>query len=368
MTRRHSIDAAGVIEGGSASINVFADVYYGNTRTMQDVPLQDWSFTGDYDGKIKTAGSVTIAYQGEFADSVSPAELTDKLAPFGQEVRPYCMVGAGVFAERIELGVYRIESVPSADDTMMLFGERPITVGSLVELELLDRFYALDVPTMKLEKPTSLTSAWAEIARLSGQVVTRTVDDVTIPRSIVYARNRLEAVQQLAALMGGRAMMRSDGTIGVVPDEIGSASVNLYIGEDRGKIIDVGRSMTSEGVANAVYGDFETEEGREIHVEARQVRGPLSVHGPFGERPVEYPNDQKEFIRTREAAQTAVENLLAKVLQQGPREVPVEITPDPRIEVGDIVTLERQDVTLTGRVISYTFAKDAAQSLTVRIP
>lgn len=367
MTRFHTEAATGVITGGSFGLEVVMDVFYGPARTMQDVPLEDWSFSGDYDAKIKTAGTVVIAYQGDFADSISPKEFTDALAPFGQEVRPYLVVTAGEFRERLPLGVYRIDEDPTADDVEVEFNGRVITHGSRVELSLLDRFHGVDVPSMTPEKPADLTSAWAELTRLARLPVTRTVPDVTIPRSITYARNRLEAVQQIAALLGGRACMRSDGTVGVIPDELGEPSIDLRIGDERGTILSVGNSMSSAGVYNAVYGDFEDATGRGFHLEDWIRTGPLAIDGPFGERPIAFPDDQKEFIRSQSQARTALAGFLEQVSTIGPREMPVSVVPDPRIEVGDVTSLERLSNTITGRVVKYTLAKDSAMQLTVRV-
>lgn len=362
----HSDDLAGVVTQGGFSRELVADVYYGGTRLLQDIPVDDWSLAGDYDARIKTSAKARIVYQGDFAESYTPREATDALAAFGQELHLFMVISLGDFVERMRVGIYRIDDVPSARDRVARIDGRKLTVGSVVDLDLVDRSDTCDTLTRSLEQPRSLTSAWAEIVRMSRLQVTRTVPDKAIPNSIVYSRNRLDAVQQLAGLLGGRAFMLSDGTLGVSPDAAGDPTIKYRRGEPDGTIIGDEYSMSSRAIANCVFGDFEDENGNGIHAEATINSGPLRVDGPFGERAVEYPGDQKQFIRTVDAANTAVRNHLAKVSRRGPFEIPVTLVPDPRLEIGDIVTLDREDGIVTGRVVSYSHPRRGAMQMTVR--
>lgn len=366
MTRQHTPQLAQVITEGSFQLEMVGDVYLGAQRLIEGVPLDDWTLTGDYDAAVKTGAKCTIAYQGDFAESYTPREAGDALAPYGQEIHLFAVVTAGGFTERVRAGVYRIDDVPNSRDEVMRVGDRKLTIGSIVSLDLIDRSDAVNTLSRSLEQPASLSSVWAEIVRVSRLQVTRTVADVAIPNSVVYARNRLETVQQLAGLLQGRAVMRSDGTLGVVPDVIGTPAITLSTGEPAGTIIGDEYSLSTRQLANVVIGDFEDDDGRAIHSEAAITSGPLSVLGPFGERVVEYPQDQKQFIRTQATADRATRNHLAKVSTRGPREIPVTLVPDIRLEIGDAVRLERADGTVDGRVVKYSLPRMGAMQVTVR--
>jgi len=365
--RTHNPEALSIVEGGSFGFTVVCDVLRGRNRALKDVSPVDWSLSGDFDAKVKTKGQVTFAYQDEFGESFMPRSAGDTFAPFGSVVKMYGLLSLGAYEERIQLGTYRIKDAPEASEETVTVNGRALSTA-VVKVNLSDLFYAADVPFMRLENPAALTSAWAEIARVSKLPVTRTVDDVAIPASVVYSRNRLSTVQQLAGVLGGRAYMRSDATIGVVPDDVGDPVLDLRDGELTGKIIDVGHSMTADDTFNAVYGDFEDANGRPIYAAARITDGPLSVDGPFGERPVEYPGDQKQFIKTQTAADTAVANHLAKVSKGSPLEIPVTMTPHPLVEFDTVRVHRPGGGSFVGRVVKWSLARGRATEVTVRVP
>lgn len=357
----------GVLRGGSFSRELVADVFYGPTRLIEGVPLDDWTLSGDADAEIKTSASATVVYSDDFARSVTPHELTDALAPFGQELYLYMIIRASGFEDRIPMGVYRLEDVPGATDAQIRFRERVITVGSRVELTLLDRFLGVKRALFRsLEQPPSLTSAWAEFARITRLQVTRSVPDVAIPNTVTYSRSRIAAAQQIAGVLGGRAFMLADGTATVMPDEPGDPVAELQIGEE-GVIMDVDYSLHSEGVHNVVVGDFEDASGNPIHAEAAIGDGPLSVNGPYGEYVTEYPADQKQFIKTQAAADAAVLAHLEKVSATDSYELPVQCLIDPRLELGDVVTAQRMDRLITGRVRKYTMGRRGPMSLKLQV-
>lgn len=356
-----------VLRGGSFRLFFTADVFYGPTRVMQDAQVVDWSFTGDLDAEIPTSGSMTVVHQGDFGDSRTPRSVSDPLAPFGQIVIPYITVTAGPFRERLQLGVYRIDDVPDAEDHFITRGGRRLVVGSRVKLELLDLFVGVKRALFRsLDQPASLTSAWAEIARITRLPVTRTVADTTIPTVLTYDRSRLEATQVLASILNGRAVMLSDGTVGVVPDVPGTAVTDLRIGEE-GVLLDVGYAMSSEGIPNVVVGDFEDDRGNSIHVESETVDGPLAVDGPYGENVVEYPSDKKALVKNKVQAQAVVDAYRIRLQTAAYAEIPIDALIDPRLELGDVIRVHRPDRILTGRIRKYTFAKSSPMQLTVEV-
>lgn len=344
-----------------------ADVFLGPTRVLENVPLDSWTLKGDIDAEVKTGGTVTVEYSGDFADSVTPHELTDALAPYGQELVVSMLISAGPFSERVPMGTYRLTDVPSATDAQLRFRDRLITTGSRVQLTLLDRFETVRRARFRsLEQPASLTSAWDEFTRITGLQTTRTVADVAIPASVVYTRERLAAAQQIAGVLGGRGYMLSDGTAGIIPDTPGSPVAELAIGEE-GVILDVDYAMHSENVYNVVVFDGEDTVGTPIHEEIAVTSGPLSVDGPYGEYVVDYPTDQKQFIKSRNAARTAITNHLAKVSATDYYELPVQCITDPRLEIGDVVTVQRMDRLITGRIQTYTMGRTGPMSLTLGV-
>jgi hypothetical protein len=310
---------------------------------------------------------MTVIHQGDFGDSRTPRSVSDPLAPFGQIVIPYITITAGPFRERIQLGVYRIDDVPAAEDHFITRGGRRLVVGSRVKLELLDLFVGVKRALFRsLDQPASLTSAWAEIARITRLPVTRTVADASIPAVLTYDRSRLEATQVLASILSGRAVMLSDGTVGVIPDVPGSSVADLQIGEE-GVLLTVGYAMSSEGIPNVVIGDFEDDLGNPIHIESVTTDGPLAVGGPYGEHVVEYPSDKKALVKSKAQAQLVLDAYRVRLQTAAYTEIPISALIDPRLELGDVVRVYRPDRILTGRIRKYTFAKASPMRLTVEV-
>lgn len=357
-----------VLRGGSFRLFLTADVFYGPNRVMQDAQVTDWSFSGDLDAEIATSGSLTVVHQGDFGDSRTPRSVSDPLAPFGQIVIPYITITAGPFRERLQLGVYRIDDVPEAEDHFITRGGRRLVVGSRVKLELLDLFVGVKRALFRsLDQPAALTSAWAEIARITRLPVTRTVPDTAIPTMLTYDRSRLEATQVLASILNGRAVMLSDGTVGIVPDQPGSVVADLKIGDDEGVLLDVGYAMSSDGIPNVVIGDFEDSLGNSIHVESETVDGPLAVSGPYGENVIEYPAEKKALVTSRAQAQLVLDAYRIRLQTAAYAEIPITALIDPRLELGDVIRAHRPDRILTGRIRKYSIAKASPMRLTVEV-
>lgn len=356
-----------VLRGGSFRAVLTVDVFYGPDRVLQDVPVDDWLFTGDLGAEVCYGGELSIVYQGDLAESYTPREVTDALAPFGQRVIPYLTVSAGPFTERVQLGVFRIADVPEAEDQFLTRGGRRLVVGSVVRVTLLDLFEQVRRAKFRsLEQPASLTSAWGEIARVTGLPVTQSVADAAIPQTITYDRSRLTATQVLASVLDARAVMLSDGSVGAVPNTPGAAVADLLIG-DEGVVLSAGYSLSSKDIPNVVVGDFEDSTGNQIHVEAALPDGhPLAPTGPYGENVAEYASDKKQLIKTRAAAQAAVNAELTR-LSSVSALVPVEALLDPRLELGDVVTIQQPDRTLTARIRKWSIGHLSPMSLTVEV-
>ncbi|MEP6477854.1 MAG: hypothetical protein ABJB03_00555 [Rhodoglobus sp.] len=350
------------LAGGSFTRRLLGDVMYGTERRVANIPITKWTLTGDIDAEVKYGGSATITYAGDFAESYTPHQLADALAAYGQELHLYMEISDNNFVERVTMGKFPIEAVPKASDAQLLFRDRVITIGSTVEVTLLDRFLRVRRARFRsLEQPASLVSAWAELARISRLQVTRNVADVAIPATVVYDRDRLKACQLLAQILGGVAITTADGTLTIHPDAAGAVVGSLELGED-GTILDVDYSMESDGVINVAVGDFEDANGMPIHVESQITSGPLSITGPYGEYVDEYSSD-KSLITTLAAAQAAVDSMLALRSTPSSYELPVDCILNPLYELGDVVTVERMDRIITGRIRKTKMSESGPMSL-----
>lgn len=361
--RVHGESLAQVLTG-SFSTRLIADVFYGAERRLADLPVGSWELKWDSEARIKSGGSLTVEYTSDLAESLSPSEFTDILAPFGQELNLLMEVSAGEFKETVQLGHYRITAVPDARDEHMKLLGRTLTIGSRVSLTLVDRMVAVERAGFRSEQsPPSLVSCWAEIQRLTGMQVLRSVADKAIPTSVVYLAEqggRLKAVQELARTLGGVAYVTPDGAVSVLPDEAGPVVGALTLGSS-GTILDVAHSMESDGVYNEVVGNFEDDERNPIYAVKALTSGPLSIDGPYGPYTRYYSSP---YVKTQAAADSAVAAILTQVSSTQTYRVPVQCLVNPLIEDGDVVTVERPEGgVLTGRVVSHKFGSSNLMSL-----
>jgi hypothetical protein len=277
-------------------------------------------------------------------------------------------VSAGAFSETVQLGHFRIVSVPDARDAHAQFLGGDITVGSTIRVTLQSREVAVARWGFRSEQsPPSLVSCWAEIQRLTGMQVLRSVDDKPIPASVVYLAaqgGRLQAVQDLANVLGGIPYVTSDGALTVLPDVVGPVVAELVLGSE-GTILDVAHSMDSDGVHNEVVGNFEDADRNPIYAVAALSDGPLAVDGPYGRYTRYYSSP---LVKSQEAADAAVAAVLSQVSSAQTYRVPVTCVLNPLLEVGDTVSVQRPaSRLLVGRIVSLSISDARTMKLEIDV-
>ncbi len=358
------------LRSGGFSVQLVADVFYGSTRTFADLPIDTWQLDWDSEADIKASGKLTIAYSSAIAESLSPTEFTSLLAPFGQQISVRMRISANEnrFTETLQLGWYRIESIPDAvDQNFELLGQT-LTVGSRVTVNLQDRMLAVKRAGFHSERnATAGGSCWDELGKLTGAQLLRNVPDAALPASLVYEASQggvLKAVQGIANTLGGVPYFTSDGMLSVLPDEDGDVAATLEVGE-RGTVVDAGLSMDSESVYNTVVGSFTDDDQNPIFAVAQITSGPLAASGEYGEYVRYYAS---EFVKTQKQADGAVQAVLEQASRSQSYRVPVQCIIDPRIEDGDVVTVQRPNGTsVTGRVMSHSLSSNSLMDLELRV-
>lgn len=352
---------------GSFRARFLMDVFYGSTRLLEDVPIVSPDLRWDSEADIKSAGSVQIVYTPEFAESLTPAEFTDALAPFGAEVAISCEISAGGFSERVPQGIYRIKAVPSAYDEHMNFLGQTIVSGSRVQLTLADRALRLQRwGFASPEQPLNTAMAWDEVARITGMQIIRNVPDVLLGRTEPYeATNggRLKAVQQIMTRLGGRPVFNPLGQLTCLPYAAGPVAAALELGE-RGTILDVDYSMDSDDVCNQVIGDFETVDRAPVRGTAQITTGRLAVSSQYG---VYTHYMTGRTVQNQDEADAICQARLDQLSSQNSYRVPVQCIYNPLIDDGDVVTVERPTKTLVGRVVSHSTGDNGLMNLLLEV-
>lgn len=347
-----------------------ADLMYGATRVLPDLEVVSPSVKGDSSAQIELSGRLGVVWSDPLGVDVEPFEPGDPFSPFGYRVVLFVIVRAGELESRQQIADLTITEVPSVDGEPFVWGETRIYAGQRVDLVVKDRMVEVQRDRFtKLEQPASLASAWGEIARLTGFPLTRTLPDVPVTKAVVYEESRVDAVQQLAALIGGAAFMEWDGTLSVRPSTPGPPVTELVLGES-GTIVQLGSSLSADGVYNGVVIRGEDDAQEQILAEVWRASGPLRATPAGGERtpfhrvPYFYSSP---FITTSAQAAAYAPTLLERV--SSPRAATLQVTcvMNPLLQVGDVVTVRDGRFEWTVRLTQVPLERSGLMTVTADV-
>lgn len=372
--RPSSAQLGEVLRDGFA-FRVFLDALYDDNRLVESLSVDDCTLSWDIEGEISATGTLNVVYSGDFADSMTPRQFSDGLAPFGQEINLLIEVSdGGQFSETLLLGRYRIIAVDGAEDTYTKRLGRQIVVGSVMRLTIQDLFITVKRHGLRWPSPPVRTdSTYAEIQRLAGLPVLETLPDAETPTGIIYEPKeggRLEAVQMLASSLGGVAYVTPEGEVSIIPFEPGAVVNTLAMGEG-GRILSWPTSINSEGLYNEVVGSYQADDGTPYYGYAAITSGALATDGPFG--PYTYA-DSAQGVQNQGQADKRAQAMLDQLTGRQTYRITVTCVLDPRIELGDVVELLgplNDDGTpvysVTGRVLSYGFGRGGDMTVTLEV-
>ncbi len=362
---------------GSFDCQFYADVFLNRQRVLANLPITNVVLNDDSTSAVQGSGSFSVAYQGDFADSIAPKQIGDTLSPFGSQVAISAIVTAGSgFVERIPMGTYLISETPAIATQMFLFNTALLSKGDLIDVTVKDLFYGVQRDRFNVPgSPASLSSVWGEVQRLTGLPVTKTITDAVIPLSVAYAQDKLQAVYDLATVLDAAACMTFDGTVSMRPN-VWPAVVDTLSGGDGGTLINVGRGMANDTVYNAVVvRSADSGTGQSVLASAEVQSGPLRTTNTDGSlspyRRVPY-FASSPYVTTQAQAAAYAATLLPRV--SALRSVTVDLveTFNPLRDLGDVITVQRVATgkvfeSFTGRVTKISRNGIGNQTTTVAV-
>lgn len=364
--RAHSDDLATVLTG-SFSRRLLADVFYGSERQEQDVELTAWSLDWDLTADVKWSGSATVVHQSVAGESWLPTGTEGVLSPFKTNLLLSVEISAGDFSEVVTLGWVRVTTIRSASDSYMDTDAGRVVVATTIAFD----FMSLDENTRRRgfrspESPASLSSAYAELRRITGMPVAATVDDVPIPSTLTYDTSqggRLKAVQDLFGLLGGVGVVDPAGQWRCVQNTVGDDPVGeLVIGPD-GTVTDVGYSVDTDAVYNVVVGTGEDPNRKPLYAEA-VASGSLAPTGLYGENTTYYESKTAQTLAQLKAeTQAQLDSLIGRQTY----EVPVQCVFSPVYELGDALAVVGSDPKVGGRVLKMSLSDSALMNVTLEV-
>lgn len=353
------------ISGGSFGSGYVADLIVDGLPVLTDVELTG-EIVCDGDALILTQGSLTLAYTDDLGRSVVPEDLTSWLTPFASYLDVSYRVTVGTFTEKVLRGRLKVVGVSDPLERKIRFQDRQLTVGSSVKVKVADLFHVTDLERFEAPSaPPSLLSVWAELGRLTGLPLNRSVADKAIPRTITYEENRLDAVESLAALLGGVPFVTPAGELSIAPFEWAEPVVALQMGAGGTIARADADDLSADGVFNKVVVRSWDDNQATILATASVLDGPLRWGGPFGRVPY---FASSEFVKTQAQAQAYATELLPQVSSMGAVTYTIQCAADPRLEVWDVITFEKDGATYSGRIKKITLPHRGLMTLVVSVP
>jgi hypothetical protein len=357
---------------GSLVPTVTVDAWYDGALVLAGVPLVSGSVT--VDGSRTIAGAATIVAARE-DDTLVPQRWDAPLAPWGSLLHIRAGVKFGRSLEQVSLGWYRIDSA-DPQEWWVKYQRDPakapqwVARGMKVTVESSDRMSILeDARFLGPEAPESTASVLNEIRRLARDLVPIAdwtgKTDGAIPASIAYQTSRVQAIQDLADVLGYAARFNANGALDLreqAPSPTSVWTVNI----DEGDIVSWGGKLDRADLYNGVISTGQGPDG--VPTQGAQVEssGPLRWDGPLGRIPYGHSSP---LLTTNAAAQADAETLLARLISERVARIQVTCTANPALEWGDTVTLRLPRKTLVGTVKSITWPLPAkTMTMTVMVP
>ncbi|WP_175008113.1 hypothetical protein [Cellulosimicrobium sp. TH-20] len=353
-----SEEALSILAGSRSGDGLRAFAWYDGQLVGPEtgLPVSDWGL--NYDDR---------QVQGQFTASIddpdgalAPWAVDDPLGVGGPRLQVIYTLPLGY---TVDIGWFRLATnAPVESWRVYRLGEHgddlrfvsgggrvPITADDLTRLVVRDRFIAPD-------SPRAGATVLSEVRRLLRDImpvsVAPGVTDAAVPRTLVYERERMDAVEDLLARIDCGHRMSNDGQLEVYP-LAKTDPVWQVVGGDEGVLISVQREQSIDGLHNGWVVEGQDEEGRQLIGRAFEEAGPLRWDGPHGHDP--YFQASTGLLKTQTAVDTAARTLRANQRAARSVDLVVECLPHPGLQIGDWVLVANpvvagDPVPLIGRV------------------
>lgn len=329
-----------VLASGLYDVVWVADLIYDGQPRLRNLLIDEPRFSWDAGAQIQGKGSCTVLWDDVFAQSIVPREIGDVFSPFGAELQVDVIVSAGEFQERVSMGRFVLDRVPSAVEYAIENprGGLPVVVESTVHLDLADYFLRIARDTFAFPTSPKSSSMWDEAQRLTGLPVFRSIPDRTLPTAITYDEDRLDALEKVFGPSNAWPALTSAGALTAMPKTWPAPVDTLKL------VVDAPLEMRSENVYNRVVVEGKNPDPSgpvlravaEIEDGYLRTRNADGSRSPFGGNTYEYKSD---FLTTQGQCQQTADDLLAQVSRV--RSVTRRIVEpfNPLRELGDVLLL-----------------------------
>lgn len=336
-----------LLSGGYEGVYV-ADVIVDGSSVLEENPISNVSMTWNGDARVRGTGRCVFTYSDDRGGSIVPEDVTSWMTPYATVLNISYRLTAGDFVEKILLGSFKVIKVTDPIDFRRPFLGDYISLGSSVGLQFADLSRVTDRERFPIPYgPSDLSSVWAEMGRLTLLPLLRNVADAAIPRAVTYKDNRLDAIYDLARVLGGTPYVNENGQLTIDPDEWPDESEELLTGSEGVVISRAPADLTDEEVYNQVVVRSWDDGQGSILATKELESGRLRYGGVMGRIPY---FASSEYVTTAEQAYAYASDLLPKVSSLPALQLELEVVPDPRRQVGDVFRFTWDGVVWRSRV------------------
>ncbi|MHA7132533.1 hypothetical protein [Oerskovia turbata] len=271
-------EIAGTTQGDQLEVHAWRD----GVVVAKDLQAAAWTLDWDADRQVQGQATITVA---DPDGSLAPWGVSDPLGPGGSRLQVTWV--SGLSGARVPLGWWRIRR-PDPHETWLTYNlaGRSVRVagGGSVQVQADEETSSAALSGLDAETITAPTCV-AEVRRLLQDicpvVALPGVVDAPVPGSLVYGDGRMDAVDDLLAVIRARYRMGPDRALEIVP-AAGVGPVWTIEGGESGALIRALRPLSDAGVVNGVIATSTTSDGRPLVGRAYFTAGPLAWGGPFG--------------------------------------------------------------------------------------
>lgn len=339
--------------GTTTGDRLVATVWRGSQDPLE-VPVTAWDLDWDAGRQVQGQTTLTIA---DVDGLLAPWGFGDLLAPGGSLMRLAWV--SGRTGLRLPLGAWRIRGARPVEQWRVYRsgsalvrvpggGQVTVRADEVTSAAKLARLDAVPGPTRGM--------CLAEVEHLLDGIMAVTANgvvDVPVP-ALTYGEDRMDAVEQVLAVLGAVHRMAPDGSLEVLTPQ--SVPVLTLAGGDSGTLIDVTRELSDDGVFNAVTSRGQTAAGAPLVARAVITGGPLEFGGPFGRVPAFHDSTSA----TAQAVQADAAAALAGQTAGAEAVLPVDCVTNPAVQLHDRVVIAAptlvSDEPLAGRVVAMRMA------------
>jgi hypothetical protein len=332
--------------------------WLGEQLLATDIPVDSGGEEGDRSNGVSDRVSLSVPAVDK-GYSWSPNTDLHPLAAAGQRIRVELGVGlAGTAVEWFNRGEYVIVDVDPGDDAVQ------VTCADLLYLVEEARLVSPYQPTGDL-----ITAIRAMVEPAVSVVFDPTLVNRSVPTGMNFDESRIEALNELCDAWPADYVMASEGYLYVYSPAAARTPVLTISDLSGGQIVEVTGRSTREGAYNAVVARGQTSAGAQFQAVAYDTSGgPKAYGGPFNPLPVPY-FFQSPLLTDVSQARASARTILDRLQRDTSRQFAAEIVPDPRLQVGDLVTLNCADYTGLAEIdqLSLPYFPDPGQAMTLSL-